>query len=526
MRTSLRFEKGTISACLAILLAALLWSAPQRVQAQGLRLADAVRSALAQNPDILVQRAQIEAAEGQQQQAAGQFDWTVSSRLHFDRDISPLTNSFRDASAVATVAQSKVVSTGYQFGIGKQLRNGLVVGASVDAAGTEDNQAVPLQGQQNLTRLGVTLRIPLLQGRGNSVTAPEDAAGLVAQARGYELLDRAARKMYQTIVAYWNFRAQVDLERIAANSEERSRKLLESIQKLVAASEKPAADLVLANADHADKMVAHEAAVLARTQSRQALGRLLGMDARAIAAMPEPADQLPGRAAAPEGGRPDADALRRDALARRPDLRALELQKEAAQRDFEGARDQLKPRLDLDVGVAYAKASEGGPRYGMLTAPGRLQSTPSVSVRLSYEFPVAGNRAKGEVRERSALLSQIQIQQRDLASGVETEVDSAIQALLSSSTQLQVGRTGLALYEQAVNQEITKQRNGISTLIDVINTESRYVSARVNFLQSQLAYATALAQLRLASGALFPAPDAAGELMLDLTRLQAPDGGP
>jgi outer membrane protein TolC len=525
MPTSLVRDKEMGSGCLAMLLAALLCSAPHAAQGQGLRLADAVRLALSQNPDILVQRTQIEAAAGQQQQAAGRFDSTVSSRLHFDREISPLTDGVRTASADPATTQASVVSTGYQLAIGKQLRNGLVVGASVDAAGT-DGQAIPLQRQQNLSRLSLTLRAPLLQGRGSSVTAAEDAAGLVAQARGYELLDRAARTLYQTIVAYWNYRAQVDLERIAANSEERSRKLLESIQKLVAASEKPAADLVLANADLADKVVAREAAVLARNEARQALGRLLGMDAPAIAAMPEPADQLPGRVATPEGASLDPGQLRREALARRPDLRALALQKEAAQRDLDGVRDLLKPRMDLDLGVAYSKASEGGTRYGMLAMPGRLQSTPSLSVRLSYEFPVAGNRAKGAVRERSALLTQIQVQQRDLATGVETEVDSAMQSLRSSTAQLQVGRTGLALYERAVNQETTKQRNGISTLIDVINTESRYVNARVNFLQSQFAHATALAKLRLATGTLVPAPDAAGELTLDLTRLQAPDAGP
>jgi hypothetical protein len=71
------------------------------------------------------------------------------------------------------------------------------------------------------------------------------------------------------------------------------------------------------------------------------------------------------------------------------------------------------------------------------------------------------------------------------------------------------------LYEQAVRQEITKQRNGISTLIDVINTEARYISARIGFLQAQLGYATAIARLRLETGTLVPVSDTSDRFSLD-----------
>jgi outer membrane protein TolC len=333
------------------------------------------------------------------------------------------------------------------------------------------------------------------------------------------LLGSAARTLYNTLVAYWTYRARIELEKVAISSEERSRSLLESTQKLVDASEKPAADLVLLKADLADKVAAREAAALARTDARQALGRLLGLDALAIAALPEPAEALPGAIALPQPRLPSLATLRSEALVRRPDVRALALLLDAAQRNVEGARDLLKPRLDLSTGLAYSKASESDGRYRLFSEPGRYQSAPSVFATLSFAFPVANNQAKGLVRERAAALSQVAIQQSDLATGVATGVDFALQSMMSSAAQLDVGRSGLGLYEQAVKQEIIKQRNGISTLIDVINTETRFINARINFLQAQLAYAIAIARLRLETGTLVPTPDADDRFSLDANDL-------
>jgi outer membrane protein TolC len=502
---------------MASLLAALALA--PNAQAQDLGLADALQRALSQNPDIAVQRTQVDAAFGQQQQAAGQFDWAVSSRLSYDRTITPLTDSSRIPGGTGLIDQTRVFSAGYQLGVSKQLRSGLVIGAGFDATGNDDTTHAPAAAPQNLARVTVSLNVPLAQGGGRAVTAAEDAAALSAQVRRQELLDSAARTLYSTLVAYWNYRARIELEKVALSSEERSASLLEAIRKLVAASEKPAADLVLLKADLADKAAAREAAALARREAQQALGRLLGLEAAAIAALPEPAESLPGVARRVAALPARVATLRSEALARRPDVRALAFQLEAAQRDMDGARDLLKPRLDLSMGVAYAKASEGEGRYRLFSEAGRYQSTPSVFARLNFAFPLANNQAKGAVRERAAMLSQVTIRQRDVAIAVATGVDSALQALLSSAAQLNVGRSGLALYEQAVNQELIKQRNGMSTLIDVINTESRFVNARINFLQAQLGYATAIARLRFETGTLVPVTDVNDRFSLELNDL-------
>lgn len=514
MRTMLALRAAPARALLAALLAAPCQGAP----AAGLALAEAVRLALAQNPAIQVQQAQIEVAAGQRQQASGQFDWQLAAAVNYDRTVTPLTDGAIAANGAPFLDQTRLISAGYQFGLNKQLRNGVQLGSTVSVLSTDDNTPTALHGQQHLARLDVALTVPLLRGRGAaSVAAAEDAASLNEQAEHYLLRDRAAQTVYATLQAYWTYRARVELEQVALSAARRSEALLDSVRKLVAAAERPRADLVLLQADLADKQAAAQAATLARNDARVALGRLLGLEPAAIALLAEPEQALPAAALAGGPLPEQAEALAAGALRQRPDVQALALQLEAAQRLARAAHDELRPQLDLQLGLASAQASEAGARYGFLRDGGRGQSDPSLFARLNFQFPPQNNRAQGQLRERAALAAQLAARALDLRHEVGSSVAQALQTLARTGAQMQNESSALALYEQAVSQEIVKQQNGIATLIDVINVEARYQGARVNQLQLQLAYANAIASLRLASGTLLPG--AADRFTLDPAEL-------
>jgi outer membrane protein len=456
-------------------------------RASELRLSTAIQQSLKQNPDIQIQNTQIAVAQGQYLQAAGQFDWVLSSGLLYDKKVTPQVNS----------ADGLLINSGYQLGMSKQLHNGMSLNGSLDALAS-DGQLL----QQNRLKFDLSLIVPLLHGR-DATASSEDVAKLNIELSRYQLRDRIAQTLYNTLLAYWTYRSRVDLEKVAQSSEERSQSLLRSIQKLVDAGEKPRADLVLLQADHSDKISRRQAAALARIEARTVLGRLLGLDELAIRQLPEPSDTLPAQLTTLPLF--STAAISTAALQQRPDVRALAVQLDAARRQMQAVQERLKPQLDLQLGLGYAKASEGGSRYGFAAEAGQIQASPSVFARLNYQFPLQNNSASGAMQERSALLSQLLIRQKDLNIGVASGVESAWQALFNSSEQLKEAKQALAWYELAVSQEVVKQKNGISTLIDVINVETRFVSARVNYLQLQLAYASALAKLRFETGTLLPA---------------------
>jgi len=492
-----RHELSRIGSMVAgVMLSALVvCSGVQAAEMPALHLADAVRMALSKNRDVLVQETYVDSYQGQYMQAAGQFDFVLSSDANYSRLMgSPLLG----------LDDTKSYTAGYEVGASKLLRNGMTAGVSLGTANYHGGLPTDAHGRE--ATLGLTLVLPLLRGRGAAeVAAVEDAARLRVQASRDDLRTQISQVLYQTLVAYWTYRVREALLQAAVSSEDRSRSMLASNQKLVEASEKPRGDLVLLRADLADKIVVRQAAALALNDARSALGRLLGLNAAETGALPAPADPLPAATDMRALDDTQLAALRADALARRTDLRSLQKQLEGAERLTQSARDGLRPRVDLEVGVSYNKGLAGGePAYQNLI--GRNLAGPSVTARLNYQFPVANRTARGVLLERSAQQTELMISQRDLASAVTSAVDSALQAVLSGAEQLNTAQEGLLLYEQAVNQEIVKQKNGISTLIDVINVETRFVNARINALQAQLAYATAIARLRLETNTLLPTP--------------------
>jgi outer membrane protein len=478
----------------------LVWPAGACMAAE-LTLIDALRLALSHNPAIRVQQQQLELTRAQEQQARGQFDWILSSSANHSREITPSPPS-------ALTGESRVTASNYRLGLNKQLRTGLSMSGDINA-GVSQNDAILGQAQQNRIKLEVALTLPLQKGGAGAVAATEDAARLNVLRSRYELRNQVARIMYDTMLAWWDFRTRVALREVAQNSVQRAHNLLESNQKLVNAGEKPRADLVLLQADRADKVAAHQAAQLAVDEARKTLGRLLGLDLPVMQTLAEPADALPGVLSANLAKA--LPALNAVALKQRPDWQALSWQIEAQRRQLQARRDQLKAQLDLSLGVGLGRASEGGARLGFVTEPGRNQSAPSLFARLNYQVPLENNQATGAYRESAASLAQLEIRQRDLQVAIEAGVDSAVQTLERTANQLNLAHQALAWYELAVSQEMIKQKNGIATLIDVINIENRFVSSRSAYLQLQLAYANALARLRFETGSLMPVSNPPGE---------------
>lgn len=461
---------------------------PTPVRPAELRLADCVRLGLMQNPDVRLQSGALAVVQAQQQQARGQFDWVMSAELNRARVLTPPFSS--------AASQTQFDSAGYQFGLNRLWRNGWSIDGKYDLASTQETGAA----QQSLGKLDLVLTVPLLRGRGEAVRVDEAVAQLNVQRSQYELRSQVSLAVYRIMLAYWDYRASTALYQVAQNSEERSRHLLQSSQKLVAADEKPRGDLVLLQGDLADKALAVEAARLNLGESRKTLGRLLGLDLAAMNGLAEPVDAFPAVSGPVGQLLAHGEALNAKALARRAEFQALALQQEALRQQMASAANRLQPQLDLKVGVGYGKAYDGSARFPLLTASGRAQNEPSLTASLSYRFPAENNLAGGVAREYAAQLLQLEVRQQDLHHTVLAGVDSAMQALLGNAAQLRLAQQGLARYEQAVQQEIIKQRNGVATLIDVVNIESRFVNARVSFLQLQQAYANALARLRYETG--------------------------
>ncbi len=482
------------SVLLAVLLAAAVAAVdsaadtPSAAAARGLGLLDAVQMTLARDPNLGIVQARLESARGVLLSASGKFDTVLTDRL-LDSDTR---------TSVGPGADFDLATVENDLGIAKLFRSGLSIAPAATLLRSRDSSVGPDTG--NTAALSFALRQPLLRGRGRAATAAvELAAGREVAASERDLLETTAERVQAVAAQYWNVvAAQANLA-ILEDSEGSSRTLLETTRKLVAADVTPAGELVQLEANVAAKETARIGGELALFQARQELGHQIGLDAGEIGALPAAADPFP-TAALPAPL--DAGRLIAAALAHRADLQAAQRRLESAAISVVAARNGLQPQLDLVLTPGY-NGFAGGVGAGAFFDPLR-RNVPGASFSVGFDLslPIANRLAQGGLEQALAARRESALAVDLLVKAIGAGVPSALEAVVRDAAQLEQAALAVRLFERAVDNEEKKLRGGASTLIDVITQRDRLTAARQGDVQSRLALALALLDLRRQTGTL------------------------
>ncbi|QJW83811.1 TolC family protein [Ramlibacter terrae] len=357
------------------------------------------------------------------------------------------------------------------------------------------------------------LRVPLARGAGDAAVTPLRVAEAEARAAGATLEHSAARTVLAAAQAYWNYAGQLQREAITLAGERRGAALLEELRKLVDADEIPRADLQLAQASLSERRSARFAAQQGVLEARRTLGRVLGLDTPALLALGPPADGFP-QPPAREGDAPSLqDAA--EATARRADVQALRDRRAAAQLRIQAAQDVGRPRLDLVLGATRNSLGEGA-RATDLGATFHRGAPPGGTVGVLYQRPLgADNTAQGLLRQQLALAEGLDAELRELADSIESAVVAAEFGVRRAAGQLREAEAAVRTYAAGVENERTKRRLGMATLIDVLAVEDRYNNALLAAVQARADFALAIARLRFESGTLVVAQPGGHEARVD-----------
>jgi outer membrane protein TolC len=457
----------------------------------GLGLLDAIQLMLEHDPNIALVRTQVRSSAGALLAAAGPFDPLLSEKLTQASTKRPLSPG----------ASSTQRTTESDLGLTKQFRTGFSISPELQLLRTEDGSEPP--GAVNQGTLSFTFRQPLLRGRGRAATAaPELAAEREVTAAGLDLAQTTAERIVAVANQYWSEKAAEENLGVLLESEKSSRDLFETTRQLVEADQTPAAELVQLEANLAAKEAARIGGETALFKARQDLGREIGLDAAAIAALPPPTEPFP--AVPPDSVPPGtaADRFVAAALARRADLLAARERLAASEILVRAAENAREPQLDLVLTPSYTGLTEGV-GAGIFFSP-LYRNIPggSVAFGFSLSWPTLSSRERGAL-EQSLAARQADALRVELATKeIGADVPTALDAVARSARQLERATAAVRLFERAVVNEEKKLRAGSSTLINVITQRDRLTAARQGEVSAHLALALALLELRFATGTL------------------------
>jgi len=488
---------------LFLLLGAALASQASAVESDAISLRDALAATLRENPALRIDAAVVEQRSGLLQQSSGAFDWNAFIDVNAFRNRTP---AFRPP-ALSSIDRTDELA--YSFGLSRRLRNGIILRPNAEVSVFDQVSPSATSFDGGASAVNFEILVPLLRGLGNDSTGAAEAA-----ARGDV---KVAKLLYQhslatqaffTAANYWASRAADDAFAVQRDVERAAERLVESTKVLVDSRIFPPAFLLQAEANLREKRTVRIDAELSARSARFTLGQALGLPPERIADTPAPLDSFPPVVAeaaitSAENRTPmirRALAARADYLASRESLVPLNLLARQAVID-------LKPRLDLSVSVGYRGLSDNNdavsPLHDRMTGGnGRLG--------LSFDWPFNNSYQRGLLRERRANIDQVEAQTVQLSQIVASDVLLSLEQLRLRADAVRSAQDTVNLSERALAAQYEQLKTGEGTILDVISLENISSGARIRYINAHAAYATALAQLRFALGAVFEesgAPD-------------------
>jgi len=454
-------------------------------EARGLGLLEVVRLALERDPNVAVLETRLQAARGDLIVAASPFDPELT------------TTAVQEESRTPDAATQRNLTT--TLGLTQLLRTGMSLEPELRLERTRD--AGTPGAADNLGTFTLRVRQPLLRGRGRLANAGDEEAGRHdLAATGLEVRHEISLRVLAVATQYWTAAAAVrDLE-VLRSSEASARELLETTRRLIEADQVPAAELVQLEAN----LAAQESATLGGEEllfaARQDLGREIGLEAAAIAALPLPGDPFPQ---VRWDGPPPAEIQEgwiAAARSRRADLRAVAERRAGADLRWRTAALALRPKLDLILAPSYSGRVEGAGASSYVSPLFRNVPGLSSSLTLDLAWPLLNRRAEGDLVRSAALYDQV-------ARGIDALVPAALDALARDVQRLAKAREAVGLFERAVGNEEKKLRAGTSTLINLISQRDRLTGARQAEVRARLALALSLLRLRFETGTLLAERD-------------------
>ncbi|HET6763774.1 MAG TPA: TolC family protein, partial [Longimicrobiaceae bacterium] len=443
---------------LAALLAAQGLAAQQAPApaAGALTLQEALRAALAGNASVLLARQDVQLRQGALLSAQSAFAPQVGYGMTGSSKSNPLLPS---APAGTSTGERSMSS---QATLSRRLRSGLQVQTGFNVLRTmqEAQQAVPV----NSAGFSMGVVMPLLRDRWGSVTGATERASREDLEVGTRGLGQAlSGSAYRTAAAYWNYVSAVRRLEVYRAAEQRAEQLASEIRTLIAADERPPADLNQTLANLASKRMNRLAAEQDLVTARQNMGRAMGLEPGEIAALPAPASAYPS----PLPFAADAAAVERlqaNAAAARLDLAGAAAQVREAEVLVGAARSTGRPKLDLTLSAGYTGVATGG-GFGQYVAPlYRDLPGPNASVQVSFQAPATGTEAQGRVLQQRALAEQARVAERDLRQQIGAEVATDAQALERSLLKLEQAHQSASLYQIMLANERRKNQLGANTL--------------------------------------------------------------
>ncbi len=185
------------------------------------------------------------------------------------------------------------------------------------------------------------------------------------------------------------------------------------------------------------------------------------------------------------------------ALAARPELDRLRLQKEQLAVEYKLALNQFLPAVNIGAGVSQdigfsSKSFNGTGIFG--------SDRTSANVFLTSDLPVQRREAQGRAQQTRARMIQVTLNEKQMQNVIRAEVQDALSSLIQSRKRLEEARNERTVAVGVANDEQVLVKNALSDVFFLNQRELNAAAAKLKIANLLAEYYRAYADYRAALG--------------------------
>jgi outer membrane protein TolC len=186
-------------------------------------------------------------------------------------------------------------------------------------------------------------------------------------------------------------------------------------------------------------------------------------------------------------------------MQKRPELVKARVNVQSAEFSEKVSRNLVLPSLALggSAGVAGLGSAYGG-AFGDMTS-GKY---PEWSVGINFSYPIGNSAAGADLAANRLKAAQSRAGLKAVEESVALEVRTALRALETRYRQIEVARKGVTVAEVRFDSYVKRQRLGLATTKNLLETESQMVQAKEILSGALAAFQIALTELYRSMGEL------------------------
>jgi outer membrane protein len=454
---------------------------------------------MANNPDITIQKLNVEFNRNAITRAFGIFDPLATASFAATRTVTPSNSLLAGAATLNSLTQpfalqfQQTLETGTQYNVSFN-----------DVRSTSNNSFSTFNPQLN-SNLNVSVTQPLLRGRGMYITRlPISIARSRLRAADYSFQDQVIQLVTAAENAYWDLVGARENLRVQEESLKLAEAALTRAQKELDLGATSPLEIYQPQANKANAELGVSQARFRLGQTEDALRRQIGADLdpkiRTLPIVLTATIEPPITSVQIDPEEAVATALRM-----RPDLKNVIQSMDADDLAIRQTNNNLRP--DLSLTAQYGSSGLGGifypgqnilnPTAPVLPLAGGLGdalggvfgfANPVYGFGLTLRLPIKDRRAAADLADAVNQKRLDALRQRSTEENVRLQVVTAVSLLESSKEGIRIATIARDLAQKRVDADQKRYELGATTLFFVLASQADYVAAESNLVNQVINY--------------------------------------